>query len=88
MTLPDFSAFVRSESALFAAALADVDPAARVPACPDWTAADLLWHLGEVQWFWSAVVAGRPAGPTPTPSRRVRTGTPSCCSSSTPPAGR
>lgn len=63
MTTLDFSAFVRSESALFAAALADLDPAARVPACPDWTAADLLWHLGEVQWFWSTVVAARPARP-------------------------
>ena len=63
MTTPDFSAFVRSESALFAAALADLQPAAPVPACPDWTAADLLWHLGEVQWFWSTVVTGRPSGP-------------------------
>jgi uncharacterized protein (TIGR03083 family) len=63
MTTPDFSSFVASESALFAAALADTDPAARVPACPDWTADDLLWHLAEVQWFWSTVVSSRPAPP-------------------------
>ncbi len=63
MTAPDFQAFVRSESQLFVAALADTDPAARVPACPEWTAMDLLWHLGEVQWFWSTVLARRPAPP-------------------------
>jgi Mycothiol maleylpyruvate isomerase N-terminal domain len=27
-----------------------------VPSCPGWNADDLLWHLGEVQWFWAAVV--------------------------------
>jgi uncharacterized protein (TIGR03083 family) len=27
-----------------------------VPTCPDWNAADLLWHLAEVQWFWGTVV--------------------------------
>ena len=38
--------------------LADADPAARVPSCPDWSADDLLWHLGgEVQDFWAWVIA-------------------------------
>lgn len=54
---------IRSESARFAAVLADCDPAARVPACPDWDAAELLWHLAGVQWFWTATMAGRPDGP-------------------------
>jgi uncharacterized protein (TIGR03083 family) len=54
---------IGSESARFRAVLAGCDPAARVPACPDWDAADLLWHLTEVQGFWSRIVAGRPAGP-------------------------
>jgi uncharacterized protein (TIGR03083 family) len=33
-----------------------------VPSCPDWTAADLLWHLGQVQWFWGTVVRERLSG--------------------------
>ena len=28
----------------------------RVPTCPEWAADDLLWHLGEVQWFWGTIV--------------------------------
>ncbi|CAN5467439.1 maleylpyruvate isomerase N-terminal domain-containing protein [soil metagenome] len=63
LAFPDYLDHIRIESARFRAALTDCDPAARVPACPDWDAADLLWHLAEVQWFWSRVVAGRPAGP-------------------------
>ena len=44
--------------------LADADPDARVPGCPEWTAADLLWHLGpDVQGFWAHVVRTRPAAP-------------------------
>ncbi len=59
----DYLAQLRSESALFRAALSDCDPGARVPGCPEWTAADLLWHLTEVQWFWSTMVRTRPASP-------------------------
>lgn len=43
------------ESARFRAALAEADPQTRVPTCPDWDADDLLWHLGEVQWFWGEI---------------------------------
>lgn len=60
---PAYLDHLRTESARFRAVLADCDPRARVPACPDWDAADLLWHLGEVQWFWSRVIGDRPAGP-------------------------
>ncbi len=66
MTRLDFPTYldrIRAESARFREALADADPTARVPACPDWDAADLLWHLAEVQWFWSANLARRPAAP-------------------------
>lgn len=52
---------IRRESARFREVLAGCDPAARVPTCPDWSAADLLWHLVEVQWFWSTAVIDRPA---------------------------
>ncbi|HEY0889973.1 MAG TPA: maleylpyruvate isomerase family mycothiol-dependent enzyme [Nocardioides sp.] len=55
---------IRSESARFRAALAACDPDAPVPSCPEWTAADLLWHLGgEVQHFWNWVVRHRPEAP-------------------------
>lgn len=36
--------------------------AARVPTCPDWTLADLVWHLAEVQRFWAWVVRTRAQG--------------------------
>jgi uncharacterized protein (TIGR03083 family) len=46
--------------------------AARVPGCPDWSLADLVWHLGEVQHFWTWIVRTRAADPAgyPEPSRR------------------
>jgi uncharacterized protein (TIGR03083 family) len=59
----DYLRHVRSESARFREVLSDCDPRAQVPGCPDWTAADLLWHLAEVQWFWATMVRTRPAGP-------------------------
>lgn len=29
---------------------------APVASCPGWTVADLVWHIGEVHWFWASVV--------------------------------
>ncbi|MET0896296.1 MAG: maleylpyruvate isomerase N-terminal domain-containing protein, partial [Mycobacterium sp.] len=46
-----------AESALLAAALADLDPDRRCPTCPEWTAADLLWHLTEVHFFWAGILS-------------------------------
>jgi uncharacterized protein (TIGR03083 family) len=60
---PDFLDAIRRESARFHAVLADCDPAARVPGCPEWDAADLLWHLTGVQRFWAGIVRFRPASP-------------------------
>lgn len=55
---------LRDESARFRRVLAGCDPTAQVPGCPEWTAADLLWHLGgEVQAFWAWIVEHRPQGP-------------------------
>lgn len=51
---------IRVESALFRRVLADCDPEARVPTCPDWSAADLLWHLANVQRFWAGIIVDRP----------------------------
>lgn len=54
---PDYLGHIAAESARFAEVLAETEPSAPVPTCPGWTAEDLLWHLGEVQWFWGSVVA-------------------------------
>jgi len=59
----DYIAHVRTESARFGECLGAADLDKVVPTCPDWTAADLLWHLTEVQLFWSAIVEGRLAEP-------------------------
>ena len=56
---PDFLADLAAESQRFAEVMAGVDPSAPVPSCPDWTAADLLWHLTEVQMFWATMVRER-----------------------------
>ena len=59
----DYLRHVRAESGRFREVLATCDPSARVPTCPDWDAADLLWHLTTVQHFWATIISGRPAGP-------------------------
>jgi uncharacterized protein (TIGR03083 family) len=62
---------IATESRRFRDVLADCDPAARVPGCPEWDASDLLWHLAEVQRFWATIVTQRPTGPDdlPDPTR-------------------
>lgn len=47
---------IRREADRLAAVLAQADPSSAVPTCPGWTAADLLWHLTEVEEFWSAIL--------------------------------
>ena len=37
---------------------------ARVPGCPGWTLADLVWHLSEVQHFWTWIVRTRAQDPS------------------------
>jgi uncharacterized protein (TIGR03083 family) len=66
---------LREESRRFRVALTDCDPAARVPACPDWDASDLLWHLAGVQWFWSWVIENRPKAPSEDQQRPERPAT-------------
>jgi uncharacterized protein (TIGR03083 family) len=59
MTDLDLLTALDRESARFLSVLRDADPEARVPSCPDWDAAALLWHLTEVQWFWATIVEER-----------------------------
>jgi uncharacterized protein (TIGR03083 family) len=58
-----YLSYIRSESARFREVLAGCDPDARVPSCPDWSAADLLWHLATVQRWWAEVLSARPERP-------------------------
>ena len=71
MTDPELNylAHLADDSERFVEVLTRLDPGTRVPTCPDWTAADLVWHLGEVQWFWSRVIRHRPTPPTTSRSR-------------------
>ena len=49
---------LQDQSARFLQALEGVPHEAEVPSCPGWTAADLLWHLAEVQQSWTLVAHG------------------------------
>lgn len=59
----DFLESIRHESDLFYAAAEASDPTLPVPSCPDWNIADLIWHLGEVHWFWATVIETRASDP-------------------------
>ena len=59
----DYLAHIATESVKFMAALTDTPCDVRVPTCPDWNAADLLWHLTSVQGFWGEIVASRAITP-------------------------
>jgi len=63
LAYPTYLDHIRTESARFREVLTGCDPSARVPTCPDWDAADLLWHLAGVQLFWAKIVRHRPASP-------------------------
>ncbi len=52
----DRHAVIESESRRFAEVLTATSPTTRCPTCPDWNAADLLWHLTEVHLFWAGIL--------------------------------
>ncbi|WP_030672141.1 maleylpyruvate isomerase family mycothiol-dependent enzyme [Streptomyces rimosus] len=54
-----------AETDEFAATLADADPSATVPTCPDWSLRDLVVHLGRAQRWYEANVRARAAEPLP-----------------------
>jgi len=58
---------LRAENARFAAAAGAARTRhgwrAQVPGCPEWDLADLVWHLAEVQHFWSWLVRTRAPSP-------------------------
>lgn len=63
LAFPTYLDHIRRESVRFREVLTDTEPATPVPSCPGWAAADLLAHLGEVQRWWTHVVAERPDAP-------------------------
>ena len=62
MTPQDFLDAIARDGAAFAQA-ADGTLRAPVPSCPGWTQADLVYHLGEVQRFWTFIVETRAPNP-------------------------
>jgi len=57
MVTSDFVAALERDGAAFIEACEAAGLGAPVPACPDWTVSDLLWHLAEVHHFWRTIVA-------------------------------
>jgi uncharacterized protein (TIGR03083 family) len=56
-------AALHDESTALLAASRRADPTAAVPGCPEWTAAGLVWHIGEVHDFWGWIVRERALAP-------------------------
>lgn len=54
----DRRAVIEAESRRLAEVLAVTPPTTRCPTCPEWNAADLLWHLTEVHLFWAGILRG------------------------------
>jgi uncharacterized protein (TIGR03083 family) len=61
----DYLSHMRAEFRRFAEVLAAAEPTRRVPTCPEWDAADLLWHLSGVTVFWATIVRDRLDHPGP-----------------------
>lgn len=45
---------------------------AAVEHCPDWSVADLVWHLTRVHWFWATIVEDRLEAPLDESTRPMR----------------
>jgi uncharacterized protein (TIGR03083 family) len=59
----DYISTIREQSRRIAGVLEGVDLGRDVPSCPGWTAADLVWHLADVQHFWAEIVDGLRSDP-------------------------
>jgi uncharacterized protein (TIGR03083 family) len=68
LTTEECLAAIAEHSAGFAAACRS-NLSADVEHCPDWSVADLVWHLSEVHWFWATIAEERLDVP-PEESRR------------------
>lgn len=64
----DLLRLIDERSTAFRAAIAAAPSLdVRVPTCPDWTLADLAWHIGEKRRVWAATVAAGPSDVRATP---------------------
>lgn len=59
----DYLASIRRDAEVFYSTAQGAESSLGVPCCPDWTIADLVWHLGEVHWFWGTDVEMRATDP-------------------------
>ncbi|MGK5115435.1 MULTISPECIES: maleylpyruvate isomerase family mycothiol-dependent enzyme [unclassified Geodermatophilus] len=68
MELDEYLPVLQKTNARFADVAAEAVLArgwrATVPGCPGWTLADLVWHLADVQHFWTWVVRTRATDPS------------------------
>jgi uncharacterized protein (TIGR03083 family) len=62
-TAIDYVTHLTQESARFTEIIREVPSDKPVPSCPEWTADDLLWHLGNVQWSWGVIIGKGLTGP-------------------------
>ncbi|MGB9111764.1 MAG: maleylpyruvate isomerase N-terminal domain-containing protein [Acidimicrobiales bacterium] len=59
----DYVSSIHQDGDLFYATALAADPTFGVPCCPDWRITDLVWHLGEVHWFWATDIEMRATDP-------------------------
>lgn len=59
MSTVDHLDAIRRDGDVFYATALVADADLGVPRCPEWTIADLVWHLSRVHYFWASVVAER-----------------------------
>ncbi|MGV9797249.1 maleylpyruvate isomerase family mycothiol-dependent enzyme [Mycobacterium sp. NPDC003449] len=55
----DHIEIIGREAARLAAVLVDAQPDSTCPTCPEFSAADLLWHLTSVHFFWAEILSRR-----------------------------
>ncbi|MCX6396112.1 MAG: maleylpyruvate isomerase N-terminal domain-containing protein [Propionibacteriales bacterium] len=58
LPVEDYLAAIRSHTQGLAAA-AEGNLSERIEHCPDWSVADLVWHLTCVHWFWNEIARDR-----------------------------
>lgn len=59
LDFPDYLDHLAADSARFDQVIQSIPYDSPVPSCPDWSVADLYFHLAEVQAFWARIVGRR-----------------------------